>query len=137
MKKEIIKFILVGCSNTLIGMMIIFFMYNILHTGYWISSGIGYVIGSIWSYFMNKYFTFQYENKNWRIIVRFVINIMICYVIAYAIAKPITIQICGVIFPEISFKMKEEIALLVGMGFYTILNFLGQKFFCFRTKNSN
>ena len=132
MKKEIIKFILVGCSNTIIGIAIIYFLYNILKMGYWVSSGCGYIIGSIWSYFMNKNFTFQYKNKNWKNVVRFIINIILCYVVAYAIAKPMTMQICRIIFTQLSLKIQEEMALLVGMGLYTVLNFLGQKFFCFR-----
>lgn len=131
MKKEIIKFILVGCSNTIIGIAVIYFLYNILGMGYWGSSGCGYIIGSIWSYFMNKHFTFQYKNNDWKNVVRFTINIIICYVIAYAIAKPITMHICKIIFPQLSFKIQEEMALLVGMGLYTVLNFFGQKFFVF------
>lgn len=134
MKKEIIKFILVGCCNTLIGIVIIYFLYNILGLGYWLSSGIGYILGSIWSYFMNKYFTFQYKDKDWGTVFRFICNIAVCYFIAYAIAKPMTIKICDTIFPQFSSKIQEEIALLVGMGLYTILNFFGQKFFCFHVK---
>lgn len=134
MKKEIIKFILVGCSNTVIGALLIYFFYNICGWGYWLASAFGYVVGSAWSYFMNKYFTFQYKKRDYVSVIRFIINIVVCYFIAYLIAKPLTMQICEALFPTFSEKMQEQIALLVGMGLFTVLNFIGQKFFCFTSK---
>jgi hypothetical protein len=60
------KFILVGVVNTLFGTAIMFVFYNVLHLSYWISSASNYVFGSILSYFLNKYFTFQNKSKSWR-----------------------------------------------------------------------
>ena len=56
--KTTIKFILVGIVNTLVGTGVMFLMYNLLHASYWISSASNYIIGSIVSYVLNKYFTF-------------------------------------------------------------------------------
>ena len=53
------KFILVGIVNTLVGTTVMFTAYNVFHLSYWISSAANYVVGSIVSYFLNKYFTFQ------------------------------------------------------------------------------
>lgn len=52
------KFVLVGIVNTLVGTAVMFAAYNVLHLSYWISSASNYVVGSIVSYFLNKYFTF-------------------------------------------------------------------------------
>jgi hypothetical protein len=53
------KFILVGIINTLVGTGVMFALYNLLHQSYWFSSAANYVTGSIVSFFLNKYFTFQ------------------------------------------------------------------------------
>ena len=53
------KFILVGIINTLVGTTVMFVAYNLCHLNYWVSSASNYVVGSIVSYFLNKYFTFN------------------------------------------------------------------------------
>ena len=60
------KFVLVGIVNTLVGTAVMFAAYNVLHLSYWISSASNYVVGSIVSYFLNKYFTFQNKEKSWK-----------------------------------------------------------------------
>ena len=47
--------------------------------------------------------------------------------IAYGIAKPLV----RVILADMSQKAIENVALIVGMGFFIVLNFFGQKFFVF------
>ena len=82
------KFILVGIINTLVGTTVMFVAYNLCHLNYWVSSASNYVVGSIVSYFLNKYFTFQDKKKSWRQVGIFVVNITICYLLAYGLAKP-------------------------------------------------
>ncbi len=133
MAKEFLKFIIAGISNTLIGMVLIFFFYNIFDFGYWASTALGYLAGCVWAYFMSRHFVFRYEKKEKRLIIRFALNVAVCYFLAYLIAKPMTIKICQFVMPQFSVEMKEKIAIVLGMGIYTLLNFLGQKFICFRT----
>ena len=54
-----IKFLMVGVINTLVGTGLMFILYNVFSVNYWISSASNYIVGSIVSYFLNKYFTFQ------------------------------------------------------------------------------
>ena len=58
--KKLLKFILVGIVNTLVGTAIMFGLYNLAGCSYWVSSAANYVIG----------------------------NIAVCYLLAYGIAKP-------------------------------------------------
>lgn len=131
---QLIKFVLVGISNTLIGTGCIYFLYNLIHLGYWLSSTVGYAIGSVWSYFMNKNFTFKNTEKGIRPVIRFVINIAICYVVAFSIAQPLTGFILNKMFYNMSVKIIDNIAILVGSGLFVLMNFVGQKFFAFREK---
>ena len=105
-----------------------FTAYNVFHLGYWISSGANYILGSVLSYFLNKYFTFQNKRRDWKIIAKFVINILICYVIAYGMAKPLASSILKTV-PRM---VQENGAMLVGMGLFVILNYCGQRFFAFK-----
>ena len=77
------KFILVGVVNTLFGTAIMFVFYNCLHLSYWLSSASNYFFGSILSYFLNKYFTFQNKSKSWKTVLKFAVNIGACYLVAY------------------------------------------------------
>lgn len=131
--KTTLKFIIVGIINTLVGTGVMFFMYNIVHTSYWISSMANYIIGSIVSYFLNKYFTFQSNEKSFKEIIYFVINISICYLISYGIAKPLVYYILN----DISRNLQDNIAMLVGMCLFVVLNYFGQRFFVFKeSKNA-
>lgn len=127
---KLLKFLLVGVINTLVGMGIMFGLYNGLHVGYWISSAANYILTSILSYFLNKYFTFQNRDNSVGQVIRFIVNIAVCYIAAYGIAKPLTYKILS----GQSEKLRDNVAMLVGMCLFTGLNYLGQRFFAFKKK---
>ena len=76
------KFILVGIANTLFGSAIMFLFYNAFHFSYWVSSAANYVFGSILSYFLNKHFTFRKKGDTLKSVLRFTVNILLCYLLA-------------------------------------------------------
>ena len=73
------KFVLVGIINTLVGTTVMFVAYNFLHFSYWVSSASNYVVGSIVSYFLNKYFTFQNNEKSLGQLFKFILQYVICW----------------------------------------------------------
>ena len=85
--KSFLIFLVVGVVNTLFGLSVYYFCYNVLSAGYWPSSIADYVLGSVLSYFLNKRFSFHYQQTDWRSIGRFTLNIVVCFTIAYAIAQ--------------------------------------------------
>lgn len=123
-----VRFVLVGAVNTLFGAGIMFIFYNCLHLSYWLSSASNYFFGSILSYFLNKYFTFRRTERSAKYIVRFVINISVCYFAAYSVAKPLIRQLLA----SASVTAQENIAMLAGMVIFTVLNYFGQKLFAFK-----
>lgn len=124
------RFVMVGIMNTVIGAVAMLIAYNVFHLGYWISSAMDYIIGSIFSYFANKHFTFKSEKKSLTEVVRFVINIVVCYVVSYSVAKPvIEIALKDV---KLSISILEQISMFFGMGIFMVLNYFGQKFFVFK-----
>jgi len=127
--KTFIRFIIVGVINTLFGTTVMFSLYNLVGCNYWVSSIANYFFGSILSYFLNKYFTFQNREKSFKIVVKFIINISVCYVLAYGLAKPLV----RIALQNMKQKVQENVAMLVGMTLFVVLNYMGQKFVCFRT----
>ena len=124
------KFLLVGIANTLFGSGIMFLAYNLLHFSYWVSSALNYILGSILSYFLNKYFTFRSKVKGGKELIRFVINIALCYLLAYGIAKPLVASLLSGANPAI----QDNGAMIVGMCLFVALNYFGQRYFVFRKK---
>lgn len=123
-----IKFLIVGVINTIVGTGLMFILYNIFSVNYWISSASNYVVGSIVSYFLNKYFTFRNKEKSWKQIGLFVLNITVCYLLAYGLAKPIVSFALG----GFSEKVQGNVSMLAGMGIFVILNYLGQRMLVFK-----
>ena len=126
------RFIIVGVMNTIIGTAAMLICYNFFHMGYWASSAMDYVIGSIFSYFANKYFTFKSEKKSAKEIGRFVINIVVCYLVAYGIAGPVINIVLGNL--KLSSSLLEQIGMFLGTCIFIVLNYCGQKFIVFTNK---
>ncbi len=131
--KTFLRFIIVGVINTLFGTAIMFVFYNVFGLSYWLSSASNYFFGSILSYFLNKYFTFQYKKRDWKVVGRFVLNISACYLIAYGAAKPLV----RALLSGASATIQENVAMLCGMCLFVALNYLGQRFFAFKSEENN
>ena len=124
----VIRFIIVGVINTLFGTAIMFVFYNVFHLSYWISSASNYFFGSILSYFLNKSFTFRYGKTDFKSICRFTVNILVCYLLAYGIAKPVMRYLLS----RFSVSVQENVSMALGMVLFVGLNYLGQRFFAFK-----
>lgn len=125
---SVVKFLLVGALNTLVGTGIMFLLYNLAGCPYWPSVCANYLCGGILSYFLNKYFTFQNKERSLAQVVRFIVTVVVCMLIAYGFAKPAVRWLLS----GMGEKVQKNVAMLVGMGLYTILNYFGQRFFAFK-----
>lgn len=130
--KSFIIFLIIGIVNTLVGLAITFVCYNLLNLSYWTSTALDYFLASILSYFLNKHYTFGYKGNSWKSILRFTINIIVCYFIAFSLARPFTRWILHNIGLSLSVSYIENISMLIGTGFFMIINYLGQRFYTFR-----
>mgnify|MGYP006072944999 CR=1 FL=1 len=127
------KFIIVGIVNTVFGTAIMFIFYNCFSLNYWISSAANYFFGSILSYFLNKHFTFKNTEKGWKPLIKFTVNVLTCYLIAYGVAKPIV----SYFLQTQSKSIQENGAMFVGMCLFVGLNYIGQRFFAFKPKDDS
>ncbi len=129
---SVIKFLLVGVINTLVGTGIMFLLYNLAGCPYWPSVCANYICGGIVSYFLNKYFTFQNKERSLAQVGRFIVTVAACMLIAYGLAKPAVRWVLA----GAGEKVQENVAMLVGMGLYTVLNYFGQRFFAFKSREN-
>ena len=127
LKSSFFRFLLVGVGNTLLSLVIMFLLEDL---GYWPSTAIAYVAGAVMSFFLNRYFTFHSEETLKRSAVKFAINVAVCYVLGYGLARlllpapqePTALPLIWI----------DRLSKLVGMGLYTLFNYFGQRFFAFR-----
>ena len=133
------KFILVGVLNTLVGTGLQFLLFNLLGWNEWVSSVTGYFLGSVLSYFLNKYFTFKNQEKGIKPILKFALNIAVCYTIAYVIAIPLISYICTAnsltMFGWSVEKFSGNLSMVVGSCLFVACNYIGQRFFAFKEKD--
>ena len=127
---RVLRFLLIGLCNTAVGMGTMLMLYNIAGLSYWISSAGNYIVGSILSYALNKRFTFRSEESPKRAVPRFVLHILLCYLLAYGLAK----QLALCLLAGSSLVLQDNVAMIVGSGVFMALNYLGQKRFVFPEK---
>jgi len=125
---KLIKFIIVGCINTLVGSLIMFGLYNVFGWSYWSSSAANYILTSILSFFLNKYFTFESRDWSWSQVLRFAVNILTCYLLAYGIAKPLVWHVLA----GMGERIQTNAAMFTGMVFFAGFNYLGHRLFTFK-----
>lgn len=127
---EVFHYGIVGAINTLMGLVGMAVLYNLIHLNYWFASGISYFVGSVFSYYANSKVTFKVENRDKWLPCRFAVNIIVCYLIAYGVAKPLVKYVLS----SQPVVIVDNIAMVIGMGLFIVMNYLGQKFFVFRRK---
>ena len=127
--RKFLKFIIVGIINTIVGSAIMFSLYNAANFSYWFSSASNYVLTSILSFFLNKYFTFEVKHWSVFMVIAFIMTIALSYLIAYGIAKPAM----DYLLKTSSQNIRENFALFTGMCLFTGINYLGQRLVVFKT----
>lgn len=135
------KFIGVGIINTIIGEGLKFLLFNLFHTDVWISSIIGMVVGSVVSYFLNKYFTFKNKEKGWKPVLRFALNIVICFTLANVIALPLVEWFCLTnsitMFGWSVETFAGNASMITASCLFVAFNYIGQRFFAFKNKETD
>lgn len=142
---KFLKFVIIGVINTVVGNGLQFVILNCTAlitmgtTGTWIASSTSYVLASILSYFLNKNFTFKNKEKGFKPILKFSLNIAVCYLIAYGIAIPFTSYICTAnnfsMFGMSVESFASNASMVIGSCLFVGLNYIGQRFFAFKEKS--
>ncbi|MEK7167219.1 MAG: GtrA family protein [Patescibacteria group bacterium] len=131
MKKQFIKFIAVGISNTVLDF--IFFNFLIWLTGIYKGGWLGllnfisFSLATVNSYFLNKFWTFKKKDSS-SFLIFFIISLVGCVInttIVYFIATFVSP------FCDISQLFWVNIAKLLAISVSLFWNFIGYKFWVF------
>ncbi|MBU8914596.1 GtrA family protein [Bacillus sp. FJAT-29953] len=131
MKYSFIRFLIVGVINTIVGLTTMYVLLNGFRLSYWWSTLFGNIVGAGGSFILNRNFTFKNEAAIGGSLVRFAIVIGICYFVSYSLGLKLAIWLLEKL-PWFSMGVAKELAVLLGTGIYTIMNYLGQKHFVFK-----
>lgn len=120
---QAIKYGVVGVSNTLITMAVIYIMMKLLGCREGLSNITGYVAGLLNSFVWNRQWTFKDSSAGWsRSAFRFAVAFAVCYLLQWGL----------VTFLNAHLIIDHYYNHLIGMVFYTILNFILNKFYTFK-----
>lgn len=131
---SLVRFLLVGVVNTCIGLAIMLLLLNVAGATYWVSTFTGNALGACASFLLNRSFTFKSRIAYNRGVPRFFITILICYFSAYFVSEKVG-EWAGRMF-LISAEGEKNVSVLLGSVLYTMSNYLGQKYFVFKTTPS-
>ena len=137
------KFILVGILNTLIGEGVVLLLTNPIgwknfSWGPGAAAFAGTVVGSVVSYFLNKYFTFKNKEKGWKPAVRFTVNIAACLLVRVIVATLVSMlskSLGWSLFGMDVNTFAGNLRWAVGACTFVACNYIGQRFFAFREKS--
>ncbi len=120
--KQVIKYGIVGAGNTLITAAVIWVMMEVLDYSSILSNVTGYAAGLINSFIWNKQWTFR-SNAGWSAsAVRFGLAWGVCYLLQLGLLASLEAQT----------MIRPYFIQLIAMAFFTVLNFVANKFFTFK-----
>ncbi len=130
---ETVLYLLIGGSSTVIGWIFAWALPALFHAGFWVTSGVSMAFGGAYTYLLNKRFTFRAGAvSHKKTLPRFVLNMAVCYFIAYGCAKPLLDPLLDRLTPYLGVDLTTTAKVFAANLIYIVVNYLGQKFFAFR-----
>ena len=118
-----LRFLVVGAANTLVGLMVIYACKWLFRLDDVTSNVIGYLIALANSFFLNRAWTFTNTGPVLPAMIRF----LGVFVIAYLV------NLATVMLAIDLLRVNAYLAQACGIAPYTIVSYLGSRYFAFRT----
>ncbi|MDO9047808.1 MAG: glycosyltransferase [Methylobacter sp.] len=120
----LMRFILVGIANTLLGLSTIYFAMYFLQLEIVHANAFGYSVGILLGFALNKTWTFSSRDRVVSSFLRYLLVLAVAYVA----------NLATVLFTNSHFDLNPYIAQALGIIPYTVIGFLGSRYFAFRTQ---
>ncbi len=144
---QLIKYGIVGISNSLLTLIVIFVCNSLLNMSLFVADIIGYVAGVINSFIWNKQWVFKTrDTKIIKEMSLFVSGFLVCFGIQFItlllITEPMinlavnTLGAEGSLFGLSSTSIGEYVAVVIGMAVYTICNYIFNRCVTFKEKKA-
>ena len=124
-KKELTVFVVIGVITVLIDFIVYIVLVEFRLSDVNVAKGVGFVSGTIFSYFMHRIWTFGHKTHKpgtvWR------------YVLLYMSTLGVNVSINSfILIFLLEFQFIILLAFLIATGASTIVNFIGMKWFVFK-----
>ena len=119
--RQLFKYSIVGIFNTIIGLSVIYFLFNVLNFSYIFSNILGYACGLVNSFIWNKKWTFRSSEHYSKEIIPFLTVFGISYAVNL-LAVIILVELCD-IYPNV--------AQIMGIAAYSLTNFSVNRYWTF------
>lgn len=136
--RAFVLYLIVGVLNFILCTALMFFLFNAWGVSEHISPVVNYGLGSLIWYWGCKYLIFPNSKTGLQQIVRFGIDVLICYVISYYWIAPIVSEYAlrsEMIYGWFTFgggaKVEANCEMAIGALVYALLNYFGQRYFVF------
>ena len=120
---QILKFFIVGISNTLLTALTIWLLLKVLGCSDYISNIVGYFVGLINSFIWNRKWTFTSNTKVKDTILKFIVTFAISYLF----------QLGNLYFLLHFTQIDSYLCQLLSIGVYTCINFVLNKYYTFKS----
>lgn len=123
-RRELILFLFVGSSTVLVdfigykGLLLV----DLMNVD--VAKAISFILGTVYAYFANKYWTFGHKQTTGGSVYRFA-GLYAVTLLANVLVNAFALVVLG------GFESKIQIAFVLATGVSATLNFLGMKFFVF------
>lgn len=121
-KKQFLKFIVIGVFSTFVNYSVFYVLYNFLFFHYLFSSGVGFLAGVFAGYNLNKTWSFGIKEKSFEYVFK--------YYIVYTISLFLGLGSLYVLVNNLG--ILPEIANVITIGLTTCTNFIGIKIWVFK-----
>lgn len=119
---QFVRFLVVGLLNTSAGLLCIYGAMWAFGLDYRLANVIGYLVGSVLSFVLNRSWTFRYDGVWWLSAIRWSAVVGACFLLNFGV----------VVLLYEKFHVPVGIAQLAGVACYTAASFVGGRFFAFR-----
>lgn len=143
--KQITKFFIIGVSAVLVDFIVYYLLSDLLALNIDISKGTGFMVGTIYTYYLNKLWTWKYtEKSNKGMIMKFALVYAVSFIFNILINKyglklipecdvRLTLDSkAGNTLNLFSIKGHKFLAFFLATLVSAVINFLGQKFLVFK-----
>lgn len=121
LNSSLLKFLVVGILNTLLSVLIIFALKYFYAFSDIVSNFTGYIAGLMCSFMLNKKWTFGHSGQLSITLVKFALTFIVAYIVNI---------VCVLLL--IKLGVNAYFSHLLVMPIYTILFYIGSKFFVFK-----
>lgn len=134
-------YLILGVVNFIVCTSIMFVLFNLCGCSAHVAPVVNYALGSLIWYLSCRYLLFRENPLSWQGIVRFILEVVVCYVLTFYIVAPLVAnwllryESVRELFAFGGWdKIEGNCEMTIGTIAYAVLNYFGQRYFVFSVR---